>query len=357
MQIYIRSHRQRKRPTTHTHSATLSLGYPMSYIRVHLRVPAWAKGGDVIEATARGKVFKVRIPGHLRPGQYFQVRVPTSGESKEVKNQPAEVSWNLEPNIVVGNDKYFKEIKSCGEWLDVTRVCCPSVRFTSSTGQITVAHDCCCLPFCADFNISHTPKGGESKKIGTITKPGCLEQKATLILCPCLYTGPKIQAQFKDSNKNVRFQLRSEIKCCQYLCICFEICTPLIRCYRFCCTSDQYAKYEQPIYGPNVDNPKPVAKITYVDRMICPCVPDERLMMAIEPVDGDLKQEDLVLLSVFPTLISGYVTAEFLVPAAVTVSGFPTPTGISAIDDANNIEKRNMTIEEALQHRQQRQMN
>jgi len=51
----------------------------VKYMRVNLRVPGWAQPGQVIEASADGKKFSVQIPAHLRPGQFFTVRVPMGG--------------------------------------------------------------------------------------------------------------------------------------------------------------------------------------------------------------------------------------------------------------------------------------
>lgn len=122
----------------------------------------------------------------------------------------------------------------------------------------------------------------------------------------------------------------------------------------------QYTRYEQNVYGPDLNTDDVLAKIIYTDRMICPCIPDERIQMRIEPTEGKvISKEDLMLLSVFPSLISGYTFFEFCFPLSVPggmMFALPTPTGISQVDDANNIQFEHMNISEALQNRKQDDM-
>ncbi|GAB5353147.1 hypothetical protein AAMO2058_000012900 [Amorphochlora amoebiformis] len=328
------------------------------YLRVNLRVPGWAQGGQMIEASAAGKKFAVQIPAGLQPGQYFTVRVPTGGGA-EMKHSiaPPEIQFNLEPNIVIGNDKYYKEVKSCGEWCDVSQICCPYVRFAGKNDELVYHHQCCCLPCCCNFSVK---KKSESKEhdLGTIALAGCCDQPLMAVLCPCCYVGPLMQAKFQAPDGNTKYLLKSEVKCCQYCCIFLALCSPCYRTFRFCCTDHQYTTYEQNLYGPNLSDNDPVAKVIYTERMICPCIPDERVQMRIEPNadKGEIPIDDLVLLSIFPTLISGYVTMEFLCPIIPMLGSLPQPSGISVVDDANNIQFAHMNVKDALATRQENDM-
>lgn len=332
-------------------------------MRVQLRVPNWAQPGQVIDASAGGRKFSVAIPQHLRPGQFFTVRVPTGGEGKETKMQAAapEVSFNLEPNIVIGNDKYFKEVKKCQDWCDCSRFCCPYVVFSGKSEDVRMKHNCCCLPCCCNFE-AYTVKNGHSngKSVGALAPAGCCDQNFCAVFCPCFYTGPKMQAKFLGADGNLKYMLKSEVKCCQYLCLCLAICSPCFRMFRFCCQDSQYTRYEQNVYGPDLNDQTVFAKIIYTDRMVCPCIPDERIQMRIEPAEGrTLSKEDLVLLSIFPTLISGYTLWEFCIPLWVPggmACAMPSPSGIVQVDDANNIQGEHMNIKEALEERKQDSM-
>uniref|UniRef100_A0A6V3SHG1 Phospholipid scramblase n=1 Tax=Lotharella globosa TaxID=91324 RepID=A0A6V3SHG1_9EUKA len=335
----------------------------VKYMRVNLRVPGWAQPGQVIEASADGKKFSVQIPAHLRPGQFFTVRVPMGGghESKAPAVAPPEVSFNLEPNIVIGNDKYFKEVKKCQDWCDCSRLCCPYVKFSGKSEDISVKHQCCCLPCCCNFQVSNTASGSnEYKTLGTLAPAGCFDQNCTAVCCPCCYTGPKMQAKFLGSDGGIKYMLKANIECCQYCCLCLTCFSPCFRCCRFCCMDAQYTRYEQNVYGPDLNNEEVYAKIIYTDRMVCPCIPDERIQMRIEPAEGKtISKEDLILLSVFPTLISGYTCAEFCFPLCVPggmMFAMPTPSGISQVDGANNIQFEHMNIKEALANRKQDDM-
>mmetsp|Transcript_9364 Transcript_9364/g.14041 ORF Transcript_9364/g.14041 Transcript_9364/m.14041 type:complete len:323 (+) Transcript_9364:124-1092(+) len=321
----------------------------------------------MIEASANGKKFAVKIPDYLGPGQYFTVRVPQgeSAKDEKMKAAPPDIQYNLEPNFVVGNDKYFKEVKTCNEWCDCSRLCFPYVRFSGKKDSIIYKHDCCCLPCCCSFSVyrqeSKDGKKSQMLKIGEIAPPGCSDQKLMAVVCPCCYTGPYMQAKFMEPNGNKKFSLQSTVECCQYACLCLQCFSPCFRCIRFCCSANQYTKYEQNIYNGEVeDNASAVARVIYTERMICPCIPDERVQMRIEPTeDTELSKDDLVLLSLFPTLITGYTYFEFCLPLSVPFGiGFslPTPTGIEAVDNANNIQFEHMTIQEALETRQENDM-
>jgi len=273
-----------------------------------------------------------------------------------------EVTFNLEPNIFVGNDKFFKEVKSCGDWCDLSTCCCPYVKFSGKDKSIVLTHKCCCLPCCCPFEASSLEPGAgkKPKVVGTLQPAGCFDQNCTAVFCPCCYTGPKMQAKFVGTDGDIKYMLKSHIKCCQYLCVCLAFCSPCFRCVRFCCTDTQYTKYEQNVYGNDLNDETVYAKVIYTDRMICPCIPDERVQIRIEPLEGKtISEEDLILLSSFPTLISGYTTCEFALPLGLPggyLSALPTPCGIAQVDDANNIQSQHLTIQESLQSRRAEDM-
>jgi len=332
-------------------------------MRVTLRVPAWAKPGQIIQATASGKHFSVKIPDYLRPGQYFTVRVPDATSDEKTPSVAApEVAFNLEPNIVIGNDKYFKEVKKCQDWFDCSRLCCPYVIFSAKSEDVTLKHQCCCLPCCFNFEVGIREDGSSSagKKLGILAPAGCGDQNLCAVCCPCCYSGPKMQAKFVNPEGEIKYTLKSRIQWCQYCCLCLTCCSPCFRCCRFCCQDSQYTRYEQTVYGPDLNDDTPYAKIIYTDRMICPCIPDERIQMRIEPAEGrTISKEDLILLSVFPSLISGYTCVEFCFPLCLPggmMCSMPTPSGIAPVDDANNIQFEHMNIKEALAARKQDDM-
>jgi hypothetical protein len=265
----------------------------------------------------------------------------------------------MEPNIIIGKQKYFKEVKQCGEWLDCTKLCWPYVRFSSGDKKLQTVHNCCCLPCCFDFELSETDsKNKITKKIGQIKAAGCCDQDWKLIFCPCCYVGQKVTTKFaaeKNGSFEDKFHLRSNIEFCQYLCLCLAVCTPCVRMYRFCCSGDTYSEYEQNVYTADIENANPVAVIKYTDRMICPCIPDERVAIRIEQEEkSSLNQSDLELLSMFPTLVSGYTSMEFCLPLHTPgglMMSLPTPVGISQIDGPNDIRMEALDPAEALKMR------
>jgi len=169
-----------------------------------------------------------------------------------------------------------------------------------------------------------------------------------------------MQAKFLGPDGEKKYTLKSEVKCCQYLCLCLACCNPCFRMARFCCQDAQYTRYEQNVYGPDINDQTVYAKLVYTDRMVCPCVPDERIQMKIVPQSGKvLSKEDLVLLSIYPTLLSGYTCSEFCLPLCCPggmLSAMPNPSGIVQVDDANNIQAEHMNIKEALEERKQDDM-
>jgi len=272
------------------------------------------------------------------------------------------VEFLMEPNIIIGKEKYFKEVKQCGEWLDCSKLCCPYVRFNSGKKKLQTKHNCCCLPCFFDFELAETDEKNNVKDtIGRIKPAGICDQPLMLIFCPCFYVGQRVTTKFavqKGNDFQDKFHLRGNIEMCQYLWLCLAVCMPCVRTYRFCCSGDTYSTYEQNVYSADIENTNPVAKIKYTDRMICPCVPDERVAIKIEQAEekgaSKLDEKDLMLLSMFPTLISGYTKMEFCFPLSVPgglMSALPTPTGISQIDGANDITCEAMDPSEALKER------
>lgn len=335
-----------------------------THMRVNLKVPNWATPGETMSATAAGQTFTVTVPPHLKPGQYFTVRVPIKGAGGEQKAPDVaapEVNFLLEPNIVIGPDKYFKEVKKCSDWCDCSRCCCPYVNFSGKELDIMMQHECCCLPCCCNFTIG-TQKTGHSsvRNIGTLAPASCSDQNCMACFCPCCYSGPKMQTKFLDATGSIRFMLKSNVEWCQYCAIFCCLCSPCFRCYRFCCKDAQYTRYEQTVYGTDLNDNTPYAKIVYTDRMICPCWCDERIQMKIEPAEGkSLTKEDLILLSVYPTLASGYTCIEFCCPLWIPggmMCSMPLPSGVEMTDDANNIQGEYMNIKEALDDRRMAEM-
>jgi hypothetical protein len=332
---------------------------------VNLRCPAWAGPGTEIKAQAGGVVFKVNVPQGIHPGMYFRVkvRIGTNGKpdsKQDIKPSPDAVEFNMEPNIIIGKKKYFKEVKQCAEWCDCTKICWPYVRFNNGKEKIQTHHNCCCLPCFFDFEVSETDHENKiTKQIGQIKPASLCDQKPFYIFCPCFYTGQKVTTKFATPQNGEmvdKFHLRTNIEFCQYLCLFLAVCIPCVRLYRFCCSGDTYSSYTQQIYTADNDNDsQTVAKITYTDRMICPCVPDERVSIKIEQEEkANLTKEDLILLSTFPQLVSGYTSMEFAFPLYGPCGlghAMPTPTGVTQIDEANAISCEAMSPSEAFQQR------
>jgi hypothetical protein len=310
------------------------------FMKVALTVPYGAHAGTPVQASAHGVTFKAYVPANLSAGQIFYVKIPipqrgsVNNKTLDIKTHESPTAiFDMLPGISIGSHKYIKDVKTCGDWCNPTRACCPTVTYSAGQDEkgnptaIKYKYGCVCCP-CLSSYSTYFNEG----LVGTFDRASCCDQNKCYVFCPCCYTGEYMIAKFGDTQGQTKFTMRGEIKCCQHLCVCLvALCMPCARCCRFCCSDKQYVEYEQNIYGPDLDNKTPVAKITYVERMLCPCVPDERVHMAIE--GPGLTEDDIVLLSTFPMLASGFNRAEF------ALSGIfgPQPSGIGSIDEAHKI--------------------
>ena len=134
------------------------------------------------------------------------------------------------------------------------------------------------------------------------------------------------------------------------------MCNPFIRCHLWCCTDKQYVRYQQLIYGADMDDPTVRATLTYVERLTMPCVRNERVRVAIDVAEhaseAKVPMSDLAALSIYPFLLEEGNSALLCFPYCLGVGMYlPTPSGIQAIDEPNSIRGQWMDRAEALELR------
>lgn len=351
-------------------------------IKVQLRVPDGASPGMSIQAIAPGGLrFTTYVPTGLSPGQSFFVRVPTSGDVKtsraslgvsgrggespsdilqsaaehaaKMRRQGASSVWDSLPAVSIGNFKYLKDTPTCSErCCDMRGYCCPWVRYTAGGSQMLFAHTCCCAPCCGSWVVE-----SDGNPVGSLATAGCCDQPPLYMCCPCLYWGEVMQVKFRDPSGRTRFTVRRRVRLCQYLCVCGGLmCNPFIRCHLWCCTDKQYVRYQQLIYGADMDDPTVRATLTYVERLTMPCVRNERVRVAIDVAEhaseAKVPMSDLAALSIYPFLLEEGNSALLCFPYCLGVGMYlPTPSGIQAIDEPNSIRGQWMDRAEALELR------
>lgn len=324
-----------------------------TYVTVQLQVPYGYGPGTPIQAVAPGGIkFKTFIPQGVQPGQIFNVRVPINQARSETPIEikeaaPSTAAFSLLPSLTIDKDMYYKDILTCSERCCNVSGCIGTwVRFQAH--QVRYSHPCTiCGPLCSclcswDIEL-------DQKSIGSFQAAGCYDNPLFYFCCSCIYCGDLMAHKFMDQNNQLKFTTRRSVKCCQGCLVACSLClAPCVRCFNYCCTDSVYARFQQDIFGADLNDKTPIAKITYVERMYHPCLPNERMKVTVEPTGStSLSKEDLALLSFYGFLVSPAASGlEFQLDTCYL--GAAEPTGYGYIDEANYITGEFSTREEAL---------